>query len=165
MFDFLTPRTKVKAWTLKEVSIEKFEIVGIGQINPYCDMQYENKIIVTVLNFANDSKKYDEKEGLVLAKNFTVKKCPKCKKIELVPTKIRINLNSTYLQHEEEIVFDAFEEYPSRKHAPSMVEAFCNYCSTCFEMKIKLKDCWVKEAKKIKDRDLLTGSWDEYCLE
>ena len=56
MFDFLTPRTKVKAWTLKEVPIEKFEIVGIGQINPYCDMQYENKIIVTVLNFAPSHK-------------------------------------------------------------------------------------------------------------
>lgn len=165
MFDFLIPKTKIKAWTLREVPIEKFEVVGIGQINPYCDARYDSGIFATVLSFANDSEKYDEREGLVLAKNFTVKKCPKCKKLKLIPTRININLNATYVKHEEEIVFNAFEEYPTRRHAPSLVEAFCNHCSACFEIKIKLKDCWVKEAKRIKERDLLSGSWEEYFLE
>lgn len=165
MFDFLMSKTKLQAWEVQELPLEMFEIIGIGQINPYCKSQYDNEIFITVVNFANDSKNFDEKEGLVLAKNFVVKKCPKCRKNHLIPTKIKINFDITYTKYEEEIAFDAFEEYPSRRHAPSMIEAFCNNCSTCFEMKIKLKDSWVKSAKKIKERDLLTGSWDEYCLE
>ena len=165
MFDFLTPKSKVQAWASREMPIESFEVIGVGQINPYCNSQYENEIFITVVNFANDSKNYDEREGLVLSRFFTVKKCPKCKKIELVPTKIKVNLDSIYIKHEEEIAFDAYEEHPSRRHYPSVVEAFCNNCSACFEIRIKAKDCWVKEAKKLKERDLLTGSWEEYCVD
>ena len=130
MLDFLTSKTKVKAWNIRELPIETFEVIGIGQINPYCNSQYDNEIFVTVVNFANDSKNYDEREGLVLAKHFTVKKCPKCKKLELIPTKIKINLDSTYIKHEEEIAFDAFEQYPSRRHFPSVAQAFCNHFKT-----------------------------------
>ena len=165
MLNFLTPKNKLQIWAIREVPIETFEVIGIGQINPYCNAQYENEIFLTVVNFANGSKNYDEREGLILTKYFTVKKCPKCKKTELIPIKIKINLDETYIRHEEEIAYDAFEEHPSRRHLPSMVEAFCNHCSTCFEARIKSKDCWVKEAKKIKERDLIVGSWEEYCLD
>ena len=165
MLNFLTPKNKLQAWAIREVAIETFEVIGIGQINPYCNSQYENEIFITVVSFANDAKNYDEREGLILTKYFTVKKCPKCKKTELVPIKLKINLDETYLHHEEEIAFDAFEEHPSRRHFPSIVSAFCNHCSTCFEARIKTKDCWIKEAKKIKERDLITGSWEEYCID
>ncbi|MBE7708720.1 MAG: hypothetical protein E7Z88_08465 [Cyanobacteria bacterium SIG27] len=165
MFDFLTPKNKLQAWAIRDVAIESFEIIGIGQINPYCESQYENEIFLTVVNFANDARNYDEREGLILTKYFTVKKCPKCKKIELIPIKLKINLDETYLRHEEEIAYDAFEEHPSRRHFSSIAAAFCNHCSTCFEVRIKTKDCWVKEAKKIKERDLINSSWEEYCLE
>ena len=80
-------------------------------------------------------------------------------------SKFKINLDSVFMRHEEEIAYDAFEEHVSRRHVSNFAEAFCNHCSTCFEMKIKSKDCWVKEAKKIKTRDLLSGSWEEYCLD
>ena len=165
MLNFLLPKSKVQTYDIQEIPIEHFEVLGIGQINPYCNLQYDNEIFITALSFANDSKNYDEREGLVLTKKFTVKKCPKCKKVELIPTKIKINLDSTYMCHEEEIAFDAFEEHPSRRHAPSVIEAYCNHCSSCFELRIKSKDSWVKEAKKIKERDLITGSWEEYCLD
>ena len=165
MLDFLMPKTKIKAYAIRELPIETFEVVGVGQINPYCNKEYENEIFLTVVNFANDSKNYDEREGLVVTKYFTVRKCPKCRALEMIPTKIRINLDKTYLQHEEEIAFDAFEEHPIRRHAPSIIEAFCNHCSTCFEVKIKSKDTWVKEAKKIKESNLVTLCWEEYCLD
>lgn len=165
MLNFLTPKTKVQSWAIRELPIELFEVIGIGQINPYCKNQLDNDIFITVVNFSNDDKNYDEKEGMILSKYFTVKKCPKCKKIELVPTKLKINMDSTYIRHEEEIAFDAFEENPSRRHLPSLAQAFCHNCSSCFEMRIKLKDCWIKEAKKIKARDLVTGYWEEYCLD
>ena len=165
MFDFLTPKNKLQAWAIRDVAIENFEIIGIGQINPYCNSQYENEIFVTLVNFANDEKNYDEREGLLLTKYFTVKKCPRCKKNELVPVKLKINLDEIYLRHEEEIAYDAFEEHPSRRHFPSIAAAFCNNCSTCFEVRIKTKDCWVKEARKIKSKDLLTKSWVEYILD
>lgn len=165
MLDFMTPKTKLQAYTINEVPIEGFEVIGIGQINPYCINRYDNEIFITVVNFANESRSYDEKEGLVLTKYFTLKRCPKCKRTELIPVKIKINFDSVYRAHEEEIAFDAFEEYPSRRHQPSIADAFCNHCSTCFEMRIKSKDCWVKEAKKIKEKDLITGVWEEYCID
>ena len=164
MLNFLTPKTKLQSWATRELPIELFEVIGIGQINPYCKNQFDNEIFITVVNFSNDDKNYDEREGLILSKYFTVKKCPKCKKIELIPTKLKINMDSTYIKHEEEIAFDAFEEHPSRRHLPSLAQAFCNHCSSCFEMRIKLKDCWVKEAKKIREKDLITSSWEEYCI-
>ena len=165
MLNFLIPKTKLQAWSAKELPIELFEIIGIAQINPYCKTQLDNQVFFTLVNFSNDNKNYDEREGLVLSKYFTLKKCPKCKKIKLMPTKLKINMNATYIKHEEEIAFDAFEEIPSRKHVSSIAHAFCNHCSSCFELKIKLKDCWIKEAKKIKERDLITGCWEEYCLD
>ena len=165
MLNFLTPKNKLQAWATREIPIELFEVIGVGQINPYCNSQYDNEIFLTVVNFANDTNKYDEREGLILSRCFTVKKCPRCKKNELVPTKLKINLDQTYMKYEEEIAFDAFEEHPSRRHLPSVAEAFCNNCSTCFEIRIKMKDCWIKEAKKIKEKDLVTGCWQEYCLD
>ena len=77
MLNFLTPKNKLQAWAIREVAIETFEVIGIGQINPYCTSQYENEIFITVVNFANDAKNYDEREGLILTKYFTVKKCQK----------------------------------------------------------------------------------------
>ncbi len=165
MLDFLIPKTKIQAYGLREIPIESFEIIGVGQINPYCNSEYDSDIFFTVVNFANESRKFDEKEGLVFAEYFTVKRCPKCKQKELIPTRIKLNFDETYLKHEEEIAFDAFEEFPSRRHFSSVIEAYCKNCSSCFEMKIKSKDCWVKEAKKIKENDLITKSWEEYCID
>ena len=165
MLDFFLPKSKVQYYQINEVPIEMFEILGIGQINPYCNMRYENEVFVTAVNIANEARHYDEKEGLVLTKYFSVRKCPKCKKIELIPTRIRINMDSVYREHEEEIAFDAFEEHPSRRHFSSMIDAYCNHCSACFEMKIKSKDTWVKEAKRVKEKNLLTGSWEEYFFD
>ena len=165
MLDFLIPKTKVQAYNIRELPIETFEVIGIGQINPYCKTQYDNEIFLTVVTFANESRSFDEKEGLVLAKYFTIRRCPRCKRIELVPIKIKINQDSTYIKHEEEIAYDAFEEFPSRRHFPTTVEAYCNSCSSCFEIRIKSKDVWIKEAKKIKERDLITGSWEEYNID
>ena len=165
MLDFLTPKSKIQAYGLKELPIESFEILGVDQINPYCAFEYNNEIFFTLVTFANESRKFDEKEGLIIAQYFTVKRCPRCKQKELIPTKIKLNFDETYLKHEEEVAFDAFEEFPSRRHFPSTVEAYCKNCSTCFEMRIKSKDCWVKEAKKIKESDLITGAWEEYCLD
>ena len=165
MLNFLIPKTKLQAYTIREVPIELFEVIGVGQINPYCSSRFDNEIFITVVNFANDMKDYDEREGLVVSKYFTVKRCPKCKRLELIPVKIRINLDKTYIAHEEEIAYDAFEEHPSRRHFPSTVSAFCNHCSTCFETRIKSSDCWVKEAKKIKERDLINSAWEEFCVD
>ncbi|MBQ4647266.1 MAG: hypothetical protein IJB79_07950 [Candidatus Gastranaerophilales bacterium] len=165
MLDFLIPKSKLQSWSIREIPIEMMEIIGIGQINPYYDGKYDNEIFVTVVNFANESRNYDEKEGLILTKYFTIKKCPKCKKTELIPVKIKINMDNVYIVNEEEIAFDAYEEHPSRRHFPSTVQAFCNECSACFEIRIKLKDCWVKEAKKIKEKDLITRHWEEYCID
>ncbi|MBQ8635223.1 hypothetical protein IJ425_03625 [bacterium] len=165
MLDFLLSKAKVQAYGMIEVPIEMFEMLGVGQINPYCKVRYENEIFITVVNFANEARNYDEKEGLILTKFFSVRKCPKCRKTELIPVRMRINLDNVYRAHEEEVAYDAFEEHPSRRHFPSMVDAYCNSCSSCFEIKIKSKDAWVKEAKRIKEKNLLTGSWEEYCLD
>ena len=164
MLEFLTPKSKIQAYGIREVPIETFEIIGIGQINPYCDSQYDNEKFLTVVNIGNETRSYDEKEGLLLASHFALKKCPKCKKQFLTPVRIRINLDSVYLQHEEEIAFDAYEEHPLKRHFPSTVEAFCTHCSACFEIRIKSKDSWVKDAKKIKHKELIIG-WDEYFLD
>ena len=165
MLDFFVPKTKLQAHNLREIAIESVEILGIGQINPYYRGQFDDEVFLTVVNFANEESQYDEREGLVLTKFFTVKKCPRCKKVELIPTRIKINLDATYLKNEEEIAFDAFEEHPSRRHKPSVVEAYCNNCSSCFEIRIKMKDNWVKEAKKIKTRDLITQEWEKYQID
>ena len=154
MLNFLIPKNRLRAFDVFEENIENFKVFGISQINPYCPEKYENEIFVTVVTVANDSKDYDEKEGLVLAKYFTIRRCPRCKRIELVPIKIKINQDSTYIKHEEEIAYDAFEEFPSRRHFPTTVEAYCNSCSSCFEIRIKSKDVWIKEAKKITNKQI-----------
>jgi len=164
MLDFLIPKNKVQTYLVEQVPIENFEIIGIGQINPYCNIKYDDEVFVTVVNFANDSKNYDEKEGLVISSFFAVRKCPKCKKNTLIPVKIRINFDITYLKHEEEIAYDAFEEHPSYRHFPTTVNAYCNGCNSCFEFRIKNKDLWIKQAKKIKEKDLITRSWEEYNI-
>lgn len=165
MFNFLTPKTKLRAYNIRKVPIENFQIIGIGQINPYCSVKFENEMFVTLVNVAFDSKQYDEREGLILAKYFTVRRCPECKRVELVPVRIRINRDLTYLKNEEEVAFDAFEEHPSRRHFPTTVEAYCNNCSSCFEIRAKNKDPWIKEALKLKNKDLITGDWEEYYLD
>ena len=165
MFDFMIPKTKLRAYNIKKVPIETFQIAGIGQINPYCSYKFENEIFVTIIDIAYDSNKYDEREGMVLTKSFIAKKCPECKQIELVPTRFRINRDVTYLKYEEEVAFDAFEEHPSRRHFPTTVEAYCNNCSSCFEIRMKNKDTWIKQALKLKDRDLISGAWEEYLAD
>jgi len=165
MLDFMTPKTKLRAYTIQRVPIEGFQITGIGQINPYCNLKFENEVFVTIVDITFDSRKYDEKEGMVLTKYFTVRRCPECKQIELIPVKLRINRDSGYLKHEEDIAFDDFEERSSRRYFPTVIEAYCNNCSSCFQIRIKNNDPWVKEALKLKERDLITGAWEEYYLD
>ena len=165
MFNFLVPKSKLRAYDVIEVPIETFEIVGIGQINPYCDKKYENEIFATVVNVAFDSNKYEEREAIVLTEYFAVKRCPRCKKNALIPVKLRINRDKTYLKHEEEIAYDAFEEHPSRRHFPSLANAYCNNCSSCFQIKIKSSDVWVKQALKIKSKNIITSDWEEYYID
>ena len=166
MLNFLTPKSKIQLHTLREIPLESLEIMGVAQINPYCNYVSEQKdIFFTVVSFAYGSRDYDEKEGMVLSKYFTVKKCPKCKRVELIPVRMRINLDLVYQKHEEEIAYDAFEENPSRRRFPTVVNAYCNNCSSCFEIRIKSSDCWIKEAKKIKEVDLVTKEWEEYNID
>ena len=165
MLSFLFPKTKVDTYGIREIAINSVEMLGVSQINPYCSRRFEDKIFITVVNFSNGFKDFDEKEGLISTNYFAVRKCPKCKQKELIPIYLKINLDSTYLRHEEEIAYDAFEENPSKRHFSSIALAFCKHCSTSFEMKIKTKDKWIKEAKKIKNRELINFVWNEYCLE
>ena len=165
MLDFLIPKTKVQAYNFREIPIETLEIMGISQVNPYCNAKTENELFITVVSFANESKEYDEKEGMVLTKYFAVRKCPRCKGVDLIPVNIRINMDTTYQKHEEEIAFDAYEERPLRRHFPTTVNAFCNNCSSCFEIRIKSKDTWIKQAKKIKEKELIGSSWEEFCID
>ena len=164
MFDFLIPKSKLRLYTLKEIPIQECEIMGIAQINPYCNSKNDYEIYVTVVDLLNNSKKYDEKEGLVLSKYFVLKRCPKCKKVELIPTKLRLNFYKDYLRNEEEVAWDAYAEYPSKTNTPSIITAYCKNCSSCFEIRIKSKDYWVKQAKKLKEEDLIVP-WEEYSVE
>ncbi len=164
MFDFLIPKSKLQYHTLRELPIEDLEIIGISQINPHCRRRYNNERFITVIDILNDSKKYDEKEGMMLSDYFVLRKCPKCKKIELIPTKIRINMYRDYLKNEEEVAWGAYSEHPSRTNTPSVVEAYCNYCHVCYEIKIKTKDYWIKQVKKLKEEDLI-APWEEYKIE
>ena len=116
------------------------------------------------MDFLNESKDFDERESLVLTDYFTLTRCPKCKQIELVPTKIRINFNSTYKKYEEEVAYDAYSERPSRVNIPSVVSAYCNNCSSCFEIRIKSNDSWIKQAKKAK-KEATIVPWEEFGLD
>lgn len=165
MLKLFDSKTKLQAYNIQQVSIEKFEIYGVGQVNPYCQNSFENDIFLTLVNFSNESKEFDEREGFVLSKYFTLRKCPRCKKIELVPSKIRINKDRIYLKHEEEIAFDAFEEIPHPRRFPSTVQAYCTGCASCFEIRIKSSDLWIKEAKKVKEKDVVKGYWEEYQVD
>ena len=166
MLNFLTPKSKIQVHTIREIPLESLEIMGVAQVNPYYNYASEDlDIFLTVVSFAYGSRDYDEKEGMVLTKYFTVKKCPQCKRVELIPVRMRINLDSIYQKHEEEIAYDAFEENPSRRRFPTTVSAYCKCCSSCFEIRIKSTDCWIKEAKKIKDIDLVTKEWEEYNID
>ena len=162
MFDFLIPKSKVQSYRIREIPIENFEMLGVGQINPYCKEEFDQEIYITVVVFANEDKDFDEKEGLILTEYFSFRTCPKCKKKELIPMKIYSNLDLNYLKNEEEIAFDAYEEHPSFRHQPTNVQAYCNVCQSCFEMRVKNKDLWIKEAKKIKEKQLITSKWQEY---
>ena len=164
MFDFLIPKNKLQYHAINEIPIREFEMIGIAQINSYCSKKYENERIISVVGILNNSKKYDEKEGLILSDYFILKKCPKCKKTELIPTKLKINLFRNYLKNEEEVAWDAYSEEPSKTNTPSIVEAYCASCNSCFEIRIKSKDYWVKQVKKIKEEDLITP-WEEYNIE
>ncbi len=160
MLDFLTPKTKVRAFDIMQVPLDNFQVIGISQINPYCKVKYENDIFITVVSIANDSKEYDEKEGMILTTYFSVRKCPKCSRVELLPVNMRINRDSEYLKYEEEALKRDY--HSSKKNFPTTVRAFCNHCSTGFFILIKNEDLWIKEAKKIKEKDLILRTWDEY---
>jgi len=165
MLDFLIPKTRILSYNFTEVPIEDFQILGVGQINPYCKVQFDSQIFITIVNFANEVREYDEKEGIVASHYFTLRRCPKCKKVELLPVDIKINMDSIYLRHEEEVAFDAFEETPSRRHFPTTISAYCKSCGACLEFRVKNKDLWIKEAKKIKQEDLITSRWEEYQID
>lgn len=164
MFGFLIPKSKLQYHTFKEIPIQELEILGISQINPYYQTKYENERFITVVDILNGSKKYDEKEGLVLSDYFVLKKCPKCKSTTLLPVKIKINLYHNYLANEEEVAWDAYDERPSKTNTPSEVSAYCNSCNSCFEVRIKMKDYWVKQVRKLKDSNLISP-WEEYRVE
>ena len=164
MFDFIMSKSKVRAHNITEVSLTGFELMGVAQVNPYCESRYEGNIYLSVVDVLYDSQKYDEKEGLITSEYFTLRKCPKCKKIELFPAKLRLNMFPDYLRHEEEVAFDAYSEYPSKINTPSVVNAFCKSCGACFEIRIKTSDLWVKEAKKIKMHELI-APWETFAIE
>ena len=164
MFEFLIPKSKLQYHTFQELPVEEIEILGISQINPYCKKNYDHEKFITVVDILNESRKCDEKEGLILSNYFVIKRCPKCKKVELILSKIRINMYKEYLRNEEEVAWNAYSEYPSKTNTPSVAEAFCRACNTCFEIRIKSKDCWVKQAKKLKENDLISP-WEEYSVE
>lgn len=163
MLDFLAPKTKVLAFNIRQVPIQTFEMLGIGQINPHYELDYQKEIPVTIVALAHFDRKCDEKEGMILSDIFTLRRCPKCKKVELYPTKMRLNFSRQYLQDEED--YDLREVYNSKYLFPSVVNAFCSHCNTCFEIHIKRNDTWVKEAKKIKEKDLISSCWEEYNLD
>ncbi len=160
----LFSKTKLKAHNITEISPSSFEILGVGQINPYCKSDFESEISFTLVSLCFESKKFDERTALVLSTYFSLRKCPKCAKVELIPAKIRVNFNHIYLRNEEEIAFDAYEENPPQEHFPTFALTYCSNCSRCFEIRLKSNDCWVKQAKKIKKKNIITNSWDEYLL-
>ncbi len=163
MLNFLLPKTKVQAYDIKEVPIENFEVIGISQINPYCNIKYENETFLTVVNLANNFKSCDEKEGMLLSRYFTVRRCPRCRKVELIPTKIRLNFSPRYLKNPEDYALDF--SYESKYNFPSCISAYCSHCASCFEIHIKHSDLWVKEAKRVRERDLIGCAWEEYQVE
>ena len=59
MLDFLISKNRVQTYNLIEVPLETFEVIGVGQINPYCSHKYDNEIYLTVIIIANDSKNYE----------------------------------------------------------------------------------------------------------
>ena len=160
MLNFIIPKTKVRFFDIIQLPLEELQVLGIGQINPYCREKYDNELFLTLVSIANESREYDEKEGIILTSYFTLRRCPKCKRVSLIPVNIKINRNPNYLRNEEEAAFGAY--HTSKRNFPTTVRAFCNDCSTAFEILIKNEDLWIKEARKIKERELITGSWDEY---
>lgn len=160
MFDFLTPKTKIRAFDIMQIPICELQITGISQINPYCSEKIDNEYFITVVSIANECREYDEKEGLILTNYFTVRKCPRCGALALIPTSIKINRNPNYIRNEEEAVYGNY--HTSRKNFPTVVRSFCTRCSTAFEILIKNDDLWIKEARKIKDAQLITGVWEEF---
>ena len=61
MFSFMIPKTKLRAYKIKKVPMETFQIAGIGQINPYCSYKFETEPFVTIIDVSYDSNKYDER--------------------------------------------------------------------------------------------------------
>lgn len=154
MLHFFAPKTQIKYYGFKPVPIEAFEVIGIGQINPYCNIEFDNEIFVTVVDIVENARGYDEKEGLILSEYFTVRRCPQCHRIKLIPTKIRLNTIDT-------------NQYCAKykNDVGTYVRAYCNFCSSCFEFDIKENDLWLKETKKIKEKNLITGAWEKYDIE
>lgn len=157
MLNFLIPKTQVQAFNYSKIPIEHFDVLGIGQINPYCSNRFENEIFITSVNIILGLGRYDGKEGLVLSEYFTVRKCPHCKRVKLIPTKIRINLDQ--MKNDTDF-YDDFEG-----EMDTAIYAYCNSCSSCFYFDIKEKDLWVKEARKLKEKSLITGKWEMYSIE
>ena len=149
---------------MNQIPLENLEILGISQINELCKERFENEYTITRVTFLNETIKYDEREGLVLSDYFELRKCPKCKKSQLIATKMTINMFQEYLRYEERVAYNAYSEYPSKTNTPTIVEAYCKDCHSAFEIRIKNKDLWIKQAKKLKSRDLI-GNWEEYLRE
>ena len=164
MFDFFMPKNKIKAHIIRDLDLKDLSILGISQINQQCKSVFEGNVLISVVTFINETIKYDEREALVLSDYFELRKCPKCNQVELFPTKLKINMYPEYLKNEESVAHDAYSEYPSKINTPTLVEAYCKSCNSAFEIRIKNKDLWIKQAKKLKDTDII-GSWDEYLLD
>ena len=168
MINLLFSKTKIQAFDFHIVPAENFEIIGIGQINQACKSKYDGEILLTVINFANETKKFDEREGITFSDYFTRRKCLRCRREELLPTKIKINSDNFYLKNEEKIAnrsraYKSYNEDPlSRRQRPSIIEAYCPECGSCFSIMIKSCDLWIREARKIKEKDLIGEAWDEY---
>ena len=163
MLDFLMPKNKIRYYDVHELPIEAFEILGISQVNPYCNTKTDREIFVTVVTIANDSRNYDEKEALVLSSYFTLKRCPKCNNISLLPIRIKINQQSDYLKNEEKIAFGDY--FNSRYYFPTVAEAYCSSCSSCFEYLVKNRELWIKEAKQIKEKHIIGNRWEAYKID
>ncbi len=163
MLDFLMPKNRILYYDVQELPIETFEILGINQINPYCKIKSEKESFITVVMVANDSRDYDEKEAMVLSSYFTVKRCPRCKSISLIPTRIRVNRSPEYLKNEEKIAFGDY--FNSRYNFPTSIDAYCNNCSSCFEYLVKNKELWIKEARRLREKDIIGNEWEKYRID
>ena len=63
MLNLIIRKTKVRFFDIMQLPLEELQVLGIGQINPYCREKYDNELFLTLVSIANESREYDEKEG------------------------------------------------------------------------------------------------------